>query len=254
MSGAERLRALLDGIHRVLVVHAHPDDETLSTGALLAGLVDRGVEVTLVTATRGERGEVVDGPLAYLEGSPELAAHREGELRGALRELGVTGHAWLGRPPARAQGLEPRDYVDSGMRWIREGLAGPADDASPESLTSAQLDEVVADLAAAIAATDAELVVSYNEIGGYGHPDHVRSREAALAAARRADVPFAEIVPEPGDDVAWFDLDELLGQVARALSHHATQLTVHGDELVHSGGQREPIRASVGLRLVRDPA
>ncbi|QPZ40400.1 PIG-L family deacetylase [Paramicrobacterium chengjingii] len=268
-----RRGSVLDGVTHVLFVHAHPDDETLATGALLSELVDTGMAVTLVTCTRGERGEVVAGPHAHLEGTPEFAAHREGELAGALAELGVSRHVWLGTPPARAAHLDPRRYEDSGMRWIREGLAGPSDDASLAAFTSAGVDEEVADLLALIDA-DAALgtatsrpgfIVSYNEIGGYGHPDHVRAREVAQTAARARGIRIAEIFHEnpdaagqPGgsrDDAAssstWFELGHRLDQVKRALAHHASQVTVDGDDVVHSGGQRTPIATSVGLRVTR---
>ena len=85
---------------RIAFIHAHPDDETLATGALIAWLVASGHEVSLLTATRGERGEVVPGPLSHLAGTPALETHREGELAGALRVLGVARHAFLGDPPA----------------------------------------------------------------------------------------------------------------------------------------------------------
>lgn len=289
--------SVLDGITHVLFVHAHPDDETLATGALLSELVDAGMVVTLVTCTRGERGEVVAGPLTGLEGTPEFAAHRESELTGALAELGVSRHVWLGTPPARAAHLDSRRYEDSGMRWIREGLAGPSDDASPAAFTSADVDEETADLLALIDADAAlatpapkpDLIVSYNEIGGYGHPDHVRARDVAQTAARARGIRFAEIIsdasavhatPDAGEPsepgqydeqpkgaldagghpraqpearyapvATWFELGHRLDQVKQALAHHASQVTVDGNDVVHSGGQRTPIETSVGLRV-----
>lgn len=252
----------------VVFVHAHPDDETLATGALMAELVDRGVTVTLVTCTRGERGEVVAGPLSHLEGTAEFAAHRETELAGALGVLGVTRHVWLGMPPARAAGSEARVYEDSGMRWVREGLAGPAEDAPANALTSMDTAGEVADLVTLLRALgnagDAsapapDLVVSYNEIGGYGHPDHVRAREIAHKAAQLCGIRFAEIISDrstidearnAGEPAVWYDLDQRLDQVKRALAHHASQVTVSGDDVVHSGGQRTPIETSVGLRII----
>ncbi|SEB60826.1 N-acetyl-1-D-myo-inositol-2-amino-2-deoxy-alpha-D-glucopyranoside deacetylase [Paramicrobacterium humi] len=245
--------ALFDGVDTVLFVHAHPDDETLAGGALMVELLARGIHVQLVTCSRGERGEVVTGPFSHLEGTPELAAHREGEIAGALEILGVTDHAWLGTPPARAAGQRPRVYEDSGMRWIREGLAGPAGDASAQSFSTSPLKEEVADLLALIddpVGARPQLVVSYNEIGGYGHPDHVRAREIAVAAAAARGIRFAELVEEPGEDVTWFALEHRLDTVIEALHAHATQLTVHGRDVVHSGGQREPIRTSIGLREI----
>ncbi|MEL4356575.1 MULTISPECIES: glycosyltransferase [unclassified Luteococcus] len=263
-----RHRGVLAGVRRVLFCHAHPDDETLSTGALIVHLTGRGIACDLVTATRGEMGEVVPGPLSELAGTPELEAHRVEELAGALRELGVEQHAWLGTAPARAEGLPTRVYRDSGMEWIRPGLAGPADASDERSFTFAAAGEAAEDLLAVIDVWRPDLVVSYDANGGYGHPDHVRMHQVAAEAAARAGVRFAEVRQErpatnPATDsgsgeetgsetggvVEWFDLPETLPVVAAALRHHASQLTVqaNGTEVVHSGGQREAIVTAVGL-------
>ncbi|MGK9146800.1 PIG-L family deacetylase [Plantibacter flavus] len=248
--------SILDGVRTVLFAHAHPDDETLSSGALIAELAARDIRVVLVTATRGERGEVVAGPLSALAGTTALSAHREQELRGACQVLGVSEQHWLGAAPACRAGTTTR-YVDSGMRWIREGLAGPADDVSPGAFSLAPLDDVVADLGALLGAVRPDLLISYDHGGGYGHPDHVRMHVAAAAAAQRADLPFAELVhdramlEESPETSEWFVLEHRLRQVTEALGHHASQLTVEGTRLVHSGGQREDITTSVGLRLRR---
>ena len=77
----------------ITFVHAHPDDETIATGALIRHLVDAGHTVTVLTATRGELGDVVPGPLSHLAGTPELESHRQQELAGALAVLGVAEHA-----------------------------------------------------------------------------------------------------------------------------------------------------------------
>src|SRR6195952_6033504 len=79
----------------VLLLHAHPDDETLGTGALMARLVAEGVRVVLITGTRGERGEVVPGPLKHLEGTPELAEVRVAELAAAMAALRVSDYRVL---------------------------------------------------------------------------------------------------------------------------------------------------------------
>jgi len=235
----------------VLFCHAHPDDETLATGALIARLVADGVRCDLLTATRGEQGEVVPGSSSASQGSAELESVRRAELAAAVAALGLTSQTFLGEPPARADGLAPRRYHDSGMQWIGPGLAGPSDSADEFSFTAAPIEETVADLVAMIEARQPDLVVSYAADGGYGHPDHVRMHEVALAAARSVGVRFAEIVPEPDPadpSVQWFVLDDQLSVVQQALRCHATQLTVDGVEVVHVGGQREPILTSVGLR------
>jgi len=242
--------SLLDDQRSVLFVHAHPDDETISTGALIAECVARGSRVFLLTCSRGERGEVVAGPLTALAGTIELAREREHELDRATGILGVHSKFWLGEPPARAAGLSPRRYRDSGMIWIRPGLAGPADDAAADALSVAPLAEVAGDIAALIVRLRPALVVSYDDGGGYGHPDHVRAHEAALAASRSTGTPFAEVLETPTDGAEWFDLPHRLAVVTDALSAHASQLTVHGTDIVHSGGQREAIVTAAGLRLV----
>jgi len=242
--------SLLDDQRAVLFVHAHPDDETISTGALIAEYVARGSEVYLVTCSRGERGEIVPGPLTALAGTGRLARERERELARATRILGVTERFWLGDPPARVPGLAPRRYRDSGMVWIRPGLAGPASDAAEDALSVAALAEVVNDLVALIAVLRPSLVVSYDNGGGYGHPDHVRAHDAAVAASRATRTPFAEVVETRQAGAEWFDLPEHLPLVTDALRAHASQLTVHGTDIVHSGGQREAISTSAGLRLL----
>ncbi|WP_166789621.1 PIG-L deacetylase family protein [Cryobacterium fucosi] len=243
--------SLLDLGASVLLVHAHPDDETISTGALIAEMIERGIRVSLLTASRGERGEVVPGPLSGLEGTAALTTAREEELQRAAAALGVSERFWLGEPPARAAGLAPRRYRDSGMTWIRPGLAGPADDVDDDALAIAPLHEVVADVAALILALRPALVISYDSGGGYGHPDHVRTHVAALAACGIVGTPLAEILHDRADDGEWFALDRHLATVTAALRCHASQLTVDGSDIVHSGGQREPITTSIGLRVLR---
>jgi N-acetyl-1-D-myo-inositol-2-amino-2-deoxy-alpha-D-glucopyranoside deacetylase len=240
--------SILDEVHSVLFVHAHPDDETLATGALIAELVDRGVRVQLLTATRGERGEVVAGVLADDVDPATLSTIREGELSAASDVLGIAERYWLGADPARAANLPPRRYRDSGMSWIRPGLAGPSPDVTSDALVTAPLDEVTADLVALIDATRPSLVVGYDNAGGYGHPDHVRMHDAAVAACRATGTPLAEIVAERGDDLEWFELEHRLPTVTAALEAHATQVRVDGRDVVHSGGQRHAIPTSVGLR------
>ncbi len=237
---------------RVVFLHAHPDDETLATGVLLAELAAAGRKVSVVTATRGEMGAVMPVPLATLEGTPELVAHRLGELAGALAELGVTEHVFLGTPPARAPGADPRRYTDSGMRWLDEAetLAGPGGRAGADSLTAAPVEEAAADLAAYLRFFAADTLVAYDHHGGYGHPDHVACHHIARAAAALTGTPLVEVVSEPllpvpgAKEVA---LPQWLPAVQRALGHYASQLRVEGDEVVHVGGQGQPIATTVWL-------
>lgn len=246
MSRPSPVHTVADWVGPVLFIHAHPDDETIATGALIAELVAGGFQVDLVTASRGERGEVVEGSTTAAEGSPELAEHREAEITQALAVLGVSRRCYLGTLPARAQGQERR-YLDSGMRWVRPGLAGPAEDSGPQALTSAALAEAVADLCAVIEAWRPARLVSYDEGGGYGHPDHVRVYEIVRAAAEQTGVAFTEVVTEPDLGVS-LDLSAHLDQVRRALLAHRSQVTVDGSDIVHVGGQREPIPTRIELR------
>ncbi len=247
---------IFDGVRRVVFAHAHPDDETLATGALIQYLTRHDVTVAVVTATRGERGEVVPGPLSSLAGTAELDTHRVGELSAALRALGAEGPFFLGEPPARASGLSPRRYTDSGMRWVTPTIAGPGDDAGPDAFTSAARDEAASDLAAFLTAWAAELVVSYESDGGYGHPDHVHMHQVARRAAEAVGLPFAEVVsiprdgtPPPTEGVEWYDLTDRYGKLLPALLAHASQFMVDGRDAIHSGGQREPLQLRTGLRL-----
>ena len=249
--------SVLDGVGTVLLAHAHPDDESVSTGALVVELVARGVRVVLLTATGGERGEVVPGSSSAAEASPELVAVRADELAAALDVLGIRDAQRLGAAPARAAGVPDRLYRDSGMEWVSDGVAGPAADVDVDvdALSIAPFDEVVADVAAALTATAPDLVVSYDDLGGYGHPDHIRIREAALAAARAEGVPFAEVLDarpacDRPADAEWFELPQHLARVAAALDRHRTQLTVDGADIVHVGGHRQAIPISFGLRAV----
>ncbi len=234
-----------------LFVHAHPDDETLASGALLVALAAAGHRCHVATATRGEKGEVVPGAYAHLEGTPGLVAVRERELAAALAALGVASHAFVGRPPARADGAPPRVYTDSGMRWVTPTLAGPGGDAGPDALTAATPAEVAADVAALARSVSADVLVSYADDGGYGHPDHVACHHATALAARSLGLPFEVIVTEadrPHD--AWYDVSHHPAQVAAVVRAHAaypTQLTVSGHDITHVGGQHQPMVLAAGL-------
>lgn len=237
----------------VLFVHAHPDDETITTGGTMATLVDAGSSVTLVTCTRGERGEVVPPELQHLSGD-EFGSHRESELSAAMRVLGVTDIRFLGSDGACAAGSDPHRYRDSGMAWGPKGpepLPTVREASGPASLTDAPLDAVIADIAAVMEDIRPTAVVSYDERGGYGHPDHVRTQQAARIAALMMDVPFYEIVPagEEAETDLRVDVGAAMDRKKRALQAHRTQLTVVGDTIVHSGGQVEEIRTVEVFRL-----
>lgn len=256
---------LPEGDGPVVFLHAHPDDETIQTGALIRHLTAAGQRVDLLTATRGERGGVVPGPLSHLEGTPELETHRRGELGRAISHLGIAEHRFLGAPPARAADEPPRRYRDSGMRWITDHLAGPAEDAEADAFTSASVEEAADDVAAYLRAVGARALISYDSFGTYGHPDHVRCHEVAALAAALAGVPLYEVLsPEVNQQAAGggeaaegetvlMRLGQHRGALVEALLAHASQVSVDEEagEIVHTGGQREPIEVSAGIRRVR---
>lgn len=245
------------GTHeRVVFVHAHPDDESIVTGGTIATLLDAGNAVTVVTCTRGEQGEVVVEELKHLEGDgPALAAEREREMKNAMEALGVSDHRFLGSESARRPGAEPRRYTDSGMQWGPDGFAMPAATVHADSLSFADLGEVAADIATVIADVGATAVISYDTRGGYGHPDHIATREAAEHAAEVLQVPFFEIV-EPGtaqedEELISVDVMPVLHRKRAALEAHRTQLTLVGDTITMSGGQQMPLETVERFRLVR---
>lgn len=245
----------------ILFVHAHPDDETITTGGTIATLIDAGASVTLLTCTRGELGEVVPAELQYLAGDA-LGAHRETELATAMRALGLNDHRFAGSIDACADGTAPHRFRDSGMQWGPEG-AEPLSTISPRPdsgssavpLTEADLDLLILDVCAVIEDVKPTAIISYDSDGGYGHPDHVRTHEATSIAALVTGVPFYAIVPageERARDIR-VDVSEVLDRKKQALAAHRTQLTLVGDTIVHSGGQVEQIRDVEVFRHLVEP-
>lgn len=151
---------------RLLLVHAHPDDESINNGATMAKYAAEGAQVTLVTCTLGERGEVIPPELRHLTG-PALGAHRRGELGAALGALGVTDGRLLGGAGR---------YGDSGM-------TGTPDNDDPGCFWQADVDEAAGLLAEVILETRPQVLVTYDDNGGYGHPDHVQAHRVAMRAA-----------------------------------------------------------------------
>jgi N-acetyl-1-D-myo-inositol-2-amino-2-deoxy-alpha-D-glucopyranoside deacetylase len=157
----------------LLLVHAHPDDESLATGGTIARYAAAGVRVTVVTCTLGEHGEIIGEELAGLaaERADQLGGYRLTELRAACSALRVSAHHFLG-------GLG---------RWRDSGMAGTAANADPRAFAGGDLDEQAAQLAAILRAEQPDVVVSYDPNGGYGHPDHIRAHEVTMAATSGGD-------------------------------------------------------------------
>ena len=155
--------------YRILLVHAHPDDETINNGATMALYASLGADVTLVTCTRGEEGEVLVPGLSHLASSDQdlLGAHREIELANAMKALGITDYRFLGH------------YRDSGMM-------GTDQNNRPDVFWQADLDSAARELVNIIEEIKPHVLITYDEIGGYGHPDHIQAHRVAMRASELA--------------------------------------------------------------------
>jgi N-acetyl-1-D-myo-inositol-2-amino-2-deoxy-alpha-D-glucopyranoside deacetylase len=154
----------------LMLVHAHPDDETINNGVTMAHYARLGHQVTLVTCTRGEEGEVLIPELSHLASGAEdkLGEHREGELAAAMSVLGVTDFGFLGSGEVR--------YRDSGMM-------GTAPNERDDCFWKADLDSAASVLAKQMLAKKPDVLITYDEFGGYGHPDHIKAHQIAMRAA-----------------------------------------------------------------------
>ena len=159
---------------RLLLVHAHPDDETINNGATMALYADLGAQVTLVTCTRGEEGEVLVPALAHLASGAEdgLGKHREIELANAMQALGITDYRFLGAPE--------KSFRDSGMMDTEPNKR-------PDVFWQADLDTAAQILVKIIHEVRPHVLITYDEIGGYGHPDHIQAHRVAMRAVELAD-------------------------------------------------------------------
>jgi len=162
---------------RLLFVHAHPDDETLSNGATIAHYTARGAQVAVVTCTLGEEGEVIGDRWAQLavDHADQLGGYRIGELTTALRALGI----------------DAPNYLGGAGRWRDSGMAGSAP-RNRQRFIDADESEAVGALVAVIREQRPHVVVTYDPNGGYGHPDHIQAHTittAAVAAAGTSEFP-----------------------------------------------------------------
>ncbi len=174
----------LDHPRRLLLVHAHPDDESIGTGASMAKYASENALVTLVTCTLGEEGEILVPELEHLAADREdgLGRHRIEELAAAMEALRVRDFRFLGGPG----------------RWRDSGMMGtPAND-RPDCFWRADLAEAVRELVAVVREVRPQVVVTYDENGGYGHPDHVQAHRVAVGAFDAAGDPaYAPELGEP---------------------------------------------------------
>ncbi|MEU2282881.1 N-acetyl-1-D-myo-inositol-2-amino-2-deoxy-alpha-D-glucopyranoside deacetylase [Streptomyces sp. NPDC013178] len=154
---------------RLLLVHAHPDDESINNGATMARYAAEGAHVALVTCTLGERGEVIPPELGHLTGAA-LGGHRLRELKAAMAELGVDDVRLLGGAGR---------YADSGMMGI-------PDNDDPACFWQADVDTAAASLAEVVLELRPQVLVTYDDDGGYGHPDHIQAHRVAMRAVELA--------------------------------------------------------------------
>ena len=165
----------------LMTVHAHPDDEVIGTGGTMARAVIEGRRVVLVTCTRGEMGDIVVPELDTPENHRRLGEIRAAELEQAMAALGVTEWENLG-------------YHDSDMM----GRPGNRD---PRTFWQANLDEAIGRLVWMVRRYRPDVMTTYNDFGGYGHPDHIRTHLVAVGAFARAGDPAwypEQLAPEHG--------------------------------------------------------
>jgi N-acetyl-1-D-myo-inositol-2-amino-2-deoxy-alpha-D-glucopyranoside deacetylase len=159
--------------YRLLLVHAHPDDETINNGATMAMYAALGADVTLITCTRGEEGEVLVEEHSHKAAAHDdlLGEHRVIELADAMKALGVKDHRFLG--------AGHKQYRDSGMM-----------DTEPnnreDSFWRADFEEATRYLVDVIDEVKPHVLITYDEFGGYGHPDHIQAHRVAMAAAEKS--------------------------------------------------------------------
>ena len=158
---------------RLLLVHAHPDDETINNGVTMAKYAASGAQVTLVTCTRGEEGEVLVTELANLASDKDdkLGEHREVELKDAMAQLGINDFRFLGAP---------------NKKWRDSGMMGTPQNERGNVFWQADLDEASHELVKIILEIQPQVLITYDEFGGYGHPDHIKAHQVAMRAAELA--------------------------------------------------------------------
>lgn len=279
---------MADESRRLLLVHAHPDDESIGTGATMAKYAAEGARVTLVTCTLGEEGEILVPELAQLgaDQADQLGGWRIAELNAAMGHLGVTDHRYLG----------------GAGRFRDSGMMDTAANGHPRAFWRADEDravfyDAVLALVEVIREVKPQVVITYDAFGGYGHPDHIMAHRVAMAAVDAAgqaaysssggpwtvskvywtavprsvfaeglqqlkdapNSPFAKI--ESVDDIPFAVSDELVttridaeayvDAKADALVAHATQISVDGPFFALSNNVGQRTWGTEYYRLVR---
>jgi N-acetyl-1-D-myo-inositol-2-amino-2-deoxy-alpha-D-glucopyranoside deacetylase len=233
---------------RLLLVHAHPDDESIYTGATMARYVAEGAHVTLVTCTLGELGEIIPPSLAHLvaECEDRLGEYRVGELDAACAALGVADHRFLGGPG----------------RWRDSGMMGTEGNDDPRCFWRADVDQAAGALLEVISEVRPQVLVTYDANGAYGHPDHIQAHRvarrafelAAETASPHAPAKFyASAAPDAGQITTEVDGEAWFGQKLAAMRAHATQITVDAPFFALSDGVRRRASGTECYTLLAGP-
>jgi N-acetyl-1-D-myo-inositol-2-amino-2-deoxy-alpha-D-glucopyranoside deacetylase len=229
---------------RLLLVHAHPDDESIYTGATMAKYAAEGARVTLVTCTLGELGEVIPASLAHLGAEKEdgLGEYRIGELAAACAALGVTDHRFLGGPG----------------RWRDSGMMGTEGNDDPRCFWRADVDQAAGALLDVIAEVRPQVLATYDAQGAYGHPDHIQAHRVAWRACELAgpDAPekfYATATLESGLVTTEVEASAWFGAKLAAMRAHATQITVDPPFFALSDGVRRPASGIEYYTLLAGP-
>jgi N-acetyl-1-D-myo-inositol-2-amino-2-deoxy-alpha-D-glucopyranoside deacetylase len=238
---------------RLLLVHAHPDDESIYTGATMARYAAEGARVTLVTCTLGELGEIIPPSLAHLADGDgaRLGEYRTGELAAACAALGVTDHRFLGGPG----------------RWRDSGMMGTAGNDDPRCFWRAGVDTAARALLEVIGEVRPQVLVTYDAHGAYGHPDHIQAHRVAwraweLARPGSPDAPrkfyaTAALGSGPSDGqgqvTTEIDAGPYFGQKLAAMRAHATQITVDAPYFALSDGVRREASGTEYYTLLAGP-
>jgi N-acetyl-1-D-myo-inositol-2-amino-2-deoxy-alpha-D-glucopyranoside deacetylase len=226
---------------RLLLVHAHPDDESIGTGATMAKYAAEGVGITLVTCTLGEMGEIIPLTLGHL--SPDqLGEYRIGELKAACDELGVSDHRFLG----------------GAGRWRDSGMMGVPSNEDPRCFWRASVDEAASALVAVIDEVRPTAIVSYDANGFYGHPDHIQAHRVSRRAYEMACDPavvrlYATAAPDFTDVTTRVDANAYLDKKIAAMRAHATQITVSEPYFALSNNIRQELLGTECYTLLAGP-
>ena len=231
---------------RLLVVHAHPDDESLFTGHVIANAVNSGAEVMVLTLTRGERGRMKLEELKSLDGNlPSMGAFRAGELRNALAALGVQHFKFAGT----------RAYLDSGFRLNAFGKPTKVKNLDEMSLSAVNVAVIADDIYMTIKDFKPDAVVTYNRKGGFGHPDHKMAHEGTAMALRRIAKENSRKAPEFWTIAEKGERADILIGTAKtamtkkeALSAHASQVSVGAETYSIAAGKDVRYEEQEGLR------